>query len=851
MKSRKEIFTMKPFCALLLMGICLSPLSTVIAWAEPPQVLGIKIVDQIVLPKVAGFSHWKVPMLGSVAQGTLAFKDVDKDVQTAKFDVAEGWFKPFIVSVPAAGQPEELLKFTVPCTDFPQRVVFRVTLQDKAGNRSEPTGFALTCGAPPAGSYDREQASIRPTQTTLTVNFWVVQDGQTTLAEGAQFKSPDAILGELSETTRTALEKQIIPELTGIWDQCGIQFQLGAVKVLKPEKILLRDGTLERLLFPKPERTINENEDRQVAADALFETMGLLKSELQKENKLISSEQLNLFIVGSIQNAKGFSITIGTNIVVVEWQSILAKPSGGILSPRSLVAVLAHTIGNNLGLRRAGEDGLSDVTEKDGSNLMAGRAVAPDPLTTQLAPVQCEIVKRRLAPSPKRINVPADLAFSSSTSPLRLAVDLAKDGDTIVVASGTYNEHIILGYRENVTLEGANRDSVTLTGGALKDTETIWVYNARNILIKGFTVKGTKNGIALSKGASATIEQNAIIDVQPTSEGADGEGIFGEKNSKATIVKNLIARNHLSGILLFDGVEATISDNQILENKPGNDGHQAGFGYGILLAKNIKATISKNTIARNVRMGVSVESQSEATFIDNRIFETKADAQGQYGYGISVSSRSTAVLEGNTINNNASYGLIFFGSQARVRKSTVSENGSGIYAADSEGAPSKVFLDETMVVGNRSLGVMVRGNSEMEIVNSRVIDQKPDARGQFGDAVLASEKAKLILTQSTISGNALRGIALFNAAQAQIKNNTITNNNSIGIQIGFSGTPNETIQVEISANTIQGNKSCGVFVDTDPGIRVTGQNNTISSNARNSNLCGETSKFPTGFGGGK
>jgi hypothetical protein len=70
-----------------------------------------------------------------------------------------------------------------------------------------------------------------------------------------------------------------------------------------------------------------------------------------------------------------------------------------------------------------------------------------------------------------------------------------------------------------------------------------------------------------------------------------------------------------------------------------------------------------------------------------------------------------------------------------------------------------------------------------------------------------------------------------------------------GILIGIFSSKS-TATVEISGNTITGNGGCGVDVATSPGIHVTGHGNTISGNDRGQ-LCGMTSKFPAGFGGGK
>ena len=76
------------------------------------------------------------------------------------------------------------------------------------------------------------------------------------------------------------------------------------------------------------------------------------------------------------------------------------------------------------------------------------------------------------------------------------------------------------------------------------------------------------------------------------------------------------------------------------------------------------------------------------------------------------------------------------------------------------------------------------------------------------------------------------------------------NNGTNGITAGNGGIASETIQAEISSNKIQNNANCGVFADSDSGIRITGKTNTISGNS-GGQLCGTTSKFPGGFGGGK
>ncbi|MBI1742386.1 right-handed parallel beta-helix repeat-containing protein [Candidatus Acetothermia bacterium] len=110
--------------------------------------------------------------------------------------------------------------------------------------------------------------------------------------------------------------------------------------------------------------------------------------------------------------------------------------------------------------------------------------------------------------------------------------------------------------------------------------------------------------------------------------------------------------------------------------------------------------------------------------------------------------------------------------------------------------------------------------------------------------------SKVTIRGNTIMGNPSSGVLLFDNVQATVTDNTIASNGVDGIGIGFSGVTNDMVRAEISSNLIQNNRNCGVAADNDAGITITGQSNTITGN-RNGQLCGDTSKFPTGFGGGK
>ena len=143
----------------------------------------------------------------------------------------------------------------------------------------------------------------------------------------------------------------------------------------------------------------------------------------------------------------------------------------------------------------------------------------------------------------------------------------------------------------------------------------------------------------------------------------------------------------------------------------------------------------------------------------------------------------------------------------------------------------------------------MQGSANATIINNRITGNTT-ANQSNGHGIGAGGASHATIRDNTISGNDRRGLSLFGGAQITISNNTISNNLENGILIGGSDVANESVQVDISSNTIQSNKSCGVNVDSDSGIKITGKSNTISGNTKGQ-LCGTTNKFPAGFGGGK
>lgn len=92
----------------------------------------------------------EIPADGSKVIGTIIFRDIDGDINLASFEVVEAVdFEPFTFNpkeAPSFDQRDSTghFSFYIFCR-IPQRVTLRATLEDEAGNTSEPEEFTFEC----------------------------------------------------------------------------------------------------------------------------------------------------------------------------------------------------------------------------------------------------------------------------------------------------------------------------------------------------------------------------------------------------------------------------------------------------------------------------------------------------------------------------------------------------------------------------------------------------------------------------------------------------------------------------------------------------------------------------------
>ena len=146
-----------------------------------------------------------------------------------------------------------------------------------------------------------------------------------------------------------------------------------------------------------------------------------------------------------------------------------------------------------------------------------------------------------------QIRVPKDYAT------IQEAIDAAVSGETIVVASGVYHEHI--GIDKPLTLTGEDCNTTIIDGDG--ERKVIVVIRASRVRLSGFTIRNGSGGILLEYSNNSVIAGNVIVNTM------DGLLLMFSHNN--TIISNTIKDNK-TGLFLGCSNNNTVYYNSFISN---------------------------------------------------------------------------------------------------------------------------------------------------------------------------------------------------------------------------------------------------------------------------------------------
>ncbi|MEN6642666.1 MAG: right-handed parallel beta-helix repeat-containing protein, partial [Armatimonadia bacterium] len=341
---------------------------------------------------------------------------------------------------------------------------------------------------------------------------------------------------------------------------------------------------------------------------------------------------------------------------------------------------------------------------------------------------------------------------SAAYPTIQSAINLARNGDVVVVALGTYKENIDF-KGKRIIVQSSNPTSAAVVAATIIDGD----QKGSVVTFKsGETAASVLNGFTITNG-SGIGEYNDMLDEYSYL----GGGIYC-LNSAPTIRNNFISGNSLTGTfgggsgVCCDGASPTITNNTISNNR-------AAFGAGVICLSS-SPVIANNTIANNSASanggGMRCEGYSSPILTNNTISgNSAANGGGVYHYAGGCATLISNVIRGNTATAEYQFG-----------------GGGGIKLHDD----GEVILIGNTISGNSGKcgGGVDMGSGRATMINNTISGNSAEE----GGGVYCGRSATL--TNNTISGNfASRGggVYCFGDDVATIQNTIIAFNTGGGL----------------------------------------------------------------------
>ncbi len=440
------------------------------------------------------------------------------------------------------------------------------------------------------------------------------------------------------------------------------------------------------------------------------------------------------------------------------------------------------------------------------------------------------------------------VAVQSNAAQINDAVDVSANNATITVAAGTYAESVVVD-KTGLKLHGAN---FGIEGAGTRGAESrvdpttsspAFAVSANNVVIDGFEIGGSTNGITVTNASGAQILNNWLHGLN------SGDGILGSNADSLLVSRNKIEMGNDD-----DGIEVNSSSSGLTVTA----NTITGGDDGIVIAGSGAFSAQNNFFSGQGSDGIQVDSNSYSSLvvfnnsfssigddaIDNNGNDT-VNASGNW-WGSSTENTVAGLMEGDIdftpfLMGGTDTGAAA-GFQGDFSSLYVTDQGEQVGSTGRINEAIGLLQDGALTDGDREIRVASGTFSENVLVNKSVtllghyagVNPNTTARtgsleSTISDGFGTNGTAygfRITAPDVTIDGFSLNtdgnGVHISNASGAVIKNNIIaTQNVNDEIDQGIRG-------VNASAAQILNNR---VTVADNDGMNFDGgQNLTISGN---------------------
>ncbi len=337
-------------------------------------------------------------------------------------------------------------------------------------------------------------------------------------------------------------------------------------------------------------------------------------------------------------------------------------------------------------------------------------------------------------------------------------------GGMVAVADGDYIEHALLeSNHAGVHLAGRCQELVILDGSTLSADEPVIGIDAAasEVTVSGVTARDAQlTGISVASGQvtlrDLTVTDSLFIGVAAIKSGIPATDVWMERCT--------IERNQLSGLYVSDsGATVDVQDSVIRDSL--TDG--GGYGYGVMVSGGADLTIEGSTLSENTSVGLlAMETGTSVTATSCTIEGTTL--LGTASYGAAAQQGASMELESCTLTGNEGAAVLAYHAETVLTMSncTITDNlhvgGAGAAVAVAEGAS---LVDEGSVIqGNALVGVSVSASgSTAQLTATEIRDTHEEEDGGYGYGITVSEGSTLEATDLVVVDNANVGILAYDA----------------------------------------------------------------------------------------
>ncbi len=350
---------------------------------------------------------------------------------------------------------------------------------------------------------------------------------------------------------------------------------------------------------------------------------------------------------------------------------------------------------------------------------------------------------------------------------LQTFIDFALPGTTFVL-SGTCSGPIVIA-RGNLTLEGRSGAAID---GQKKDAVT--VNGAANVILQGLDIRNGSNGILANNGAHLTllntsVHNNANMGILlignssaqisgGSTKGNTVNGIDAEGSSSVVISGPYTAEaNGVFGMNINGSSSLTLTQADLLV-----DLNTLGIQIGTSASAFIADSPTKITVTKNATTGLTIVSGAHMVAFGGTISTTKNGV-----HGVSIDSKAGLDLDAAAVltsTGNRQDGVHLEETSVLTMFNTTAFSG----------APGVTTLNTQ---GNGANGVSVLTGSSVTVIHQAAINSTSNT----GTGIFVDNGSSATLTQSTVTGNAVKDLSLTFGSRADLT--TLPNEapNTIGV----------------------------------------------------------------------